>query len=93
MSVMSFGFTEASHPSYAGVALATSAAGVDVRDQGVLHARCYRARFQGWCIHRTCPGTLPLRAASATSPLADDPAIIGRRSGHASYLTATGVSV
>ena len=93
MSVMSFGFAEASRPSYAGVALATSAAGEAVRNQGVLHARCYQARYQGWRIRHTCPGTLPLCAASATSPLADDPAIIGRRSGHASYLTATGVSV
>ena len=51
------------------------------------------------CIHGNSPCAARDRAAldymrvalnSATSPRADDPAIIGRRSGHASYRSALG---
>ena len=67
---------------------------------GITVAKGATASFAGMSDHKTdcIPGNIPCTALfgavrdfvrvshnSATSPRADDPAIIGRRSGHASY--------
>lgn len=74
---------------------------------GITVARGATASFAGMPDHKTdcipdnIPCTAPLSAVrdfvrashnSATSPRADDPAIIGRRSGHASCGFSFGVS-
>ena len=78
MSVMYLGFSDASGITAARGA--TPLAGMPDLKTGCIHDNIP-------CAVQACTVLDSVRVAhnSATSPRADDPAIIGRRSGHASY--------
>ena len=82
MSVMYLGSTDASGITAARGA-SPSLAGMPDYKTGCIHGNIP-------CAAQTCAVLDYVRVAhnSATSPRADDPVIIGRRSGHASYGTA-----